>query len=76
MEVVVVIGGRLLRVPNVLEVVFLYKGVISVSLAAAVSGVTQLLMVEEWVHGTGALWTSVGAPLLVVTQLSMVVVEE
>ena len=36
-----------IRVPAVMEVVFLYKEVISVSLAAAVSVVTQLIMVEE-----------------------------
>ena len=39
--------GVIIRDPGVLEVVFLYKGVISVSLGAAVSLVTQLLMVEE-----------------------------
>ena len=45
MEVVVVI---IIRVPDVMEVVFLHKGVFSVSLEAAVSVATQLVgMVEE-----------------------------
>ena len=44
MESVVVI---IIRDPGVMEVVFLCKGVISVSLAAAVSVVTQLVLVEE-----------------------------
>ena len=44
MEGVMVIN---IRDPGVSEVVFLYKGVFSVSLAAAVSVITQLVMVEE-----------------------------
>ena len=37
----------IIRVPAVMEVVFFCNGVISVSLAAAVSVATQLVMVEE-----------------------------
>ena len=72
MEVVVVI---IIRVPDVMEVVFLCKGVISVSLAAAVSVVTQLMMVEECVHSTVAMCTSVGTLISVVTQLVILVQE-
>ena len=69
MEVVVVI---IIRHPGVMEVVFLHEGVISISLAAAVSLVTQLDMVEECVQSKVAMCTSVGTLLSVVTQLVMV----
>ena len=36
--------------PGDMEVVFLYRGVISVSLVAAGSVVTQLMVVEECMH--------------------------
>ena len=51
----VIIIGAPDVVPGVMEVVFLYKGVISVSLAAAISVVTQLVMVEDCMHRTGAM---------------------
>ena len=47
MEVVMIIIIIIIRGPSVLEEVFLCKGVISVSLAAAVSLLTLLFMVEE-----------------------------
>ena len=43
----VVFSIIIIGLPDVMVVVFLYKGVISVSLAAAGSGVTQLEKVEE-----------------------------
>ena len=48
---------------------FLCKKVISVSLEAPVSLLTQLLKVEECVHGTGAMCTSVVTPLSVVMKV-------
>ena len=61
--------------PGVLEVVFLCKIAISLSLAAAVSVVTQLGMVEECMHSIVAMCTSVGTLLSVITQLVGVVEE-
>ena len=52
--------------------VFLQKEVMLVSLAAAISLATQLMTVEESMHGTTVMWTSVGIPLSLVTQPHLV----
>ena len=60
---------------NVLAVAFLHKKVISVKTVAAVSLITQQLMVEESSHCQIAVSTLVGISLLLMTRLVLVVEE-